>query len=110
LRLTDVRGFARHVANLDPKTEVPRVRLLPGLKRARPYSYSDAEVEACWRRQGRYRRLEASDLQVTSLRESHFNPDNGTRTMQLRLRWARVARRPHRPVRHWGGGSAGGRA
>ena len=46
LRLTDVRGFARHVANLDPKTEVPPVGLLPGLQRAKPYVYSDAEVEA----------------------------------------------------------------
>lgn len=46
LRLTDVRGFARHVANLDPKTEVPPVGLLPGLKRAKPYVYSDAEVDA----------------------------------------------------------------
>ena len=26
LRLTDVRGFARHVANFDPRTEVPRWR------------------------------------------------------------------------------------
>jgi integrase len=46
LRLTDVRGFARHVANLDPKTEVPSVGILPGLKRAKPYVYSDAEVDA----------------------------------------------------------------
>jgi len=46
LRLTDVRGFARHVANFDPKTEVPPVGLLPALKRAKPYVYSDAEVDA----------------------------------------------------------------
>jgi hypothetical protein len=46
LRLTDVRGFARHVANLDPKTEVPPVGILPDLKRAEPYVYSDAEVDA----------------------------------------------------------------
>ena len=37
LRLTDVRGFARHIANIDPKTEVPPVGMLPGLKRAKPY-------------------------------------------------------------------------
>ena len=30
LRLTDVRGFARHVANFDPRTEVPPVGILPG--------------------------------------------------------------------------------
>lgn len=46
LRLTDVRSFARHVANLDPGTEVPPVGILPGLKRAKPYVYSDAEIEA----------------------------------------------------------------
>ena len=46
LRLTDARGFARHVANIDPKTEVPPPRLLPRLKRAKPYVYSDAEIDA----------------------------------------------------------------
>jgi integrase len=46
LRLTDVRGFARHVANIDPETEVPPAGILPRLKRARPYVYSDAEVRA----------------------------------------------------------------
>jgi len=38
LRLTDVRGFARHVSNLDPRTEVPPVGVLPGWKRAKPYA------------------------------------------------------------------------
>jgi hypothetical protein len=46
LRLTDVRGFARHIASFDPKTEVPPVGLLPSLKRAKPYVYSDEEVSA----------------------------------------------------------------
>lgn len=46
LRLTDVRGFARHIANIDPKTEVPPVGILPSLKRAKPYVYSDAEIDA----------------------------------------------------------------
>jgi len=46
LRLTDVRGFARHVANIAPKTEVPPAGILPGLKRAKPYIYSDAEIDA----------------------------------------------------------------
>lgn len=45
LRLTDVRGFARHLANLDPQTETPPVGLLPRLKRAKPYIYSDAEID-----------------------------------------------------------------
>ena len=46
LRLSDVRGFAGHVANLDPKTEVPPAGLLPSLKRAKPYVYSDSEINA----------------------------------------------------------------
>ena len=46
LRLTDVRGFARHIASIDPKTEVPPVGILPSLKRAKPYVYSDAEIDA----------------------------------------------------------------
>lgn len=46
LRLTDVRGFARHVANSDPKTEVPPPGMLPPLKRAKPYVYSDLEINA----------------------------------------------------------------
>jgi integrase len=46
LRLTDVRGFARHVANFDPATQVPPTGILPSLKRAKPYVYSDAEIDA----------------------------------------------------------------
>ncbi|WP_240547388.1 site-specific integrase [Mesorhizobium tianshanense] len=46
LRLTDVRGFARHVANIDPQTEVPLAGILPPLKRAKPYIYTDAEINA----------------------------------------------------------------
>jgi integrase len=46
LRLTDVRGFARHVANIDPQTEVPPAGILPSLKRAKPYVYRDAEIDA----------------------------------------------------------------
>lgn len=46
LRLTDVRGFSRHIASFDPKTEVPPVGLLPSLKRAKPYVYSDEDVSA----------------------------------------------------------------
>ena len=46
LRLTDVRGFARHVANIDLETEVPPAGILPPLKRAKPYVYRDAEIKA----------------------------------------------------------------
>lgn len=46
LRLSDVRGFARYVANFDPSPEVPPVGMLPGWKRAKPDVYSDAEIDA----------------------------------------------------------------
>lgn len=46
LRLAAVRGFARHVVSIDPRTEVPHAGILPHLKRAKPYIYSDAEIEA----------------------------------------------------------------
>jgi hypothetical protein len=36
-----MRGFARHVANIDPKTEVPPAEILLRLKRA-----SDVEINA----------------------------------------------------------------
>jgi integrase/recombinase XerD len=44
-RLAVVRGFARHLAGLDPRTEVPAGDLLPArIHRAVPYLYSDAEI------------------------------------------------------------------
>ena len=47
LRLSDVCAeFARHISNLDPRTEVPPVGVLPGWKRAKPYVYSDAQIDA----------------------------------------------------------------
>ncbi|WP_247776635.1 hypothetical protein [Bradyrhizobium sp. CW1] len=46
LRLSDVRGFARHAANFDRRTKVSPVGMLPGWKRAKPYVYSDAETDA----------------------------------------------------------------
>jgi integrase len=44
LRLCDVRGFARHLVNVEPRTEVPPVRTLPPIRRARPYLYTDEEI------------------------------------------------------------------
>ena len=45
-RLTAVRGFARHVASIDPKTEVPPNGIFPQRRRPKPYVYSDAEIDA----------------------------------------------------------------
>jgi integrase len=45
MRLSIVRGFARHWSATDPKTEVPPQGLLPYRpKRAQPYFYSDQEI------------------------------------------------------------------
>ena len=46
-RLTTVRHFARYLAGVDPKTEIPPRGLLPTrFPRVHPYIYSDAEVRA----------------------------------------------------------------
>jgi integrase len=45
-RLTDVRGFARHVASIDPKTEVPPTGIFPQWRRPKPYVYTDGEIDA----------------------------------------------------------------
>jgi integrase len=45
-RLIDVRGFARHIASIDPKTEVPPTGIFPQWKRPKPYFYSEAEIDA----------------------------------------------------------------
>jgi integrase len=45
LRLCDVRGFARHLVNIEPRTEVPPVRTLPPIRRAKPYLYTDEEIQ-----------------------------------------------------------------
>jgi len=46
IRLTDVRCFAQHLVHFDPSTEVPPAEAVPIARRAKPYIYSDAEVEA----------------------------------------------------------------
>ncbi|MCA1680417.1 MAG: tyrosine-type recombinase/integrase [Actinobacteria bacterium] len=46
-RLSVARGFARHLATIDPESEVPSKDLLPGTRpRIAPYIYSDAEIAA----------------------------------------------------------------
>ncbi len=46
MRLTVVRGFARHVASTDPETEIPPTGLFPQWKRPKPYIYSNGEIHA----------------------------------------------------------------
>src|SRR5439155_18949793 len=44
-RMTVARGFARHLAGVDPRTQVPPVGMLPYHKHRRvPYLYSSADV------------------------------------------------------------------
>ena len=46
-RLSVARGFARHLATIDPASEVPSKDLLPGHRpRIAPYIYTDAEIAA----------------------------------------------------------------
>lgn len=46
-RLAIVRGLARYLQAIDPRTEVPPVDLLPAkFRRAVPYLYSEADIEA----------------------------------------------------------------
>jgi integrase len=49
-RLSFVRGFARYRSSSDPRTQIPSPGLLPFRpKRARPYLYSDKEIESLLR-------------------------------------------------------------
>ena len=46
-RMTVVRGFARHMAGIEPRTQVPPLGLLPYRQRWRPpFIYSDADIQA----------------------------------------------------------------
>ena len=46
-RLSVVRGYARHLATIDPTSEVPSKDLLPGHRpRIAPYIYTNAEIAA----------------------------------------------------------------
>lgn len=43
-RLSTVRAFARYVALIEPRTEIPPSGVFPPPRRPRPYIYSDAEI------------------------------------------------------------------
>jgi integrase len=46
-RMTIARGFARHMAGIDPRTEIPPPGLIPSRQRWQPpYIYSTADVDA----------------------------------------------------------------
>lgn len=44
-RLSAVRGFARHLSNIEPATETPPAGIFPSPRRPRPYIYTEAEIE-----------------------------------------------------------------
>lgn len=44
-RLSTVRAFARHVANSDPRTEIPPKNVFPPQRRPKPYILTDIEIE-----------------------------------------------------------------
>ena len=55
-RLSVVRGFARHLATIDPASEVPSKDLLPGHRpRIAPYIYTEQEIAALMAAAGRLR-------------------------------------------------------
>jgi len=55
-RLSVARGFARHLATLDPASEVPSKDLLPGHRpRIAPYIYTEQEIAALIAAAGRLR-------------------------------------------------------
>jgi len=55
-RLSVVRGFARHLATIDPASEVPSKDLLPGHRpRIAPYIYTEKEIAALIAAAGRLR-------------------------------------------------------
>ena len=43
-RLSAVRGFAKHLSNIEPLTETPPAGVFPSPKRRRPYIYTEAEI------------------------------------------------------------------
>ena len=50
-RMTIARGFARYLAGMDYRTEVPPPGLIPGRRRWRPpFIYSPATSPRCWGR------------------------------------------------------------
>jgi integrase len=44
-RLSAVRGFARHLTSFEPATETPPAGIFPSPRRARPYIYTEGEIE-----------------------------------------------------------------
>jgi integrase len=44
-RLSAVRGFARHLASLEPGTQTPPAGIFPSPRRPRPYIYTEVEIE-----------------------------------------------------------------
>jgi integrase/recombinase XerD len=55
-RLSVVRGFAHHLATIDPASEVPSKDLLPGHRpRIAPYIYTDGEIAALMAAAGKLR-------------------------------------------------------
>jgi len=64
VRMTVARGFARHMAGIDPRTQVPPLGLLPYRKRWRPpFIYSNADIQALM---AQVPRVVRSPLRVTT--------------------------------------------
>lgn len=66
IRLTAVRGFARHLSGIDPRTDIPPAGLIRYRMRATPYLYSAEEIQcilsACDTLTGRNARVRGQTL------------------------------------------------
>lgn len=63
-RLSVVRGFARHLQGIDPRTEIPPLDLIPArFRRAIPHLYTGAEIE---------RLMSAADTLTPMLRAASY--------------------------------------
>jgi len=46
MRISDVRGFARHLHNIEPKNEIPPYGIITYRSRYQPYIYTETEIQA----------------------------------------------------------------
>ena len=67
-RMAVARGFARHLAGRDPRTEVPPVGILPSRRHRRvPYIYSSAEIASLMAQAGQTIRSEFRAATIETL-------------------------------------------
>src|SRR5262249_46326759 len=72
-RMAVARGFARHLAGIDPRTQVPPVGMLPCRRHRRvPYIYSQAEIASLMALMAR-KLIDAAGIGVQSAVRPHIH-------------------------------------